>query len=68
MTKNEDLFKKSLRLHICLPDVNRSSVYNGAAGISIMDDDSIVVYITKENAGKFFCKETLNAIGLFQRM
>jgi len=57
------LFKRSLRVHFCLPDVSRGSNVNDR--INVEKDGSIVLYITSANADRFLRPPTFGVLSEF---
>ena len=59
LRSNEDIFKRCLRIHFCLPEVKRAS--DDGKRI-LVRDDSIVLYITSKNIRPFFRTQTLETL------
>jgi hypothetical protein len=57
---NPSLFKRCLRIHFCLPEVN--PIDGACERLWVAEDGSIVVYITSKNIRKLFRKETVKML------
>lgn len=56
---NEDIFKRCLRIHFCLPEVKRGA--DDGKRI-LVHGDSIVLYITSKNIRRFFRSQTVETL------
>ena len=60
LESHNEVFRRCLRLHFCLPDV--IAVGRKSERIWVDDNESVVAYITSENARKIFNQETIQML------